>query len=94
MWRVPLTSTQPFGMALMAHGGEGINNLAFSPDGRYLGLAAWTFASEVSFWHVGSRAKLGRFVPPGGAYSIAFSPDSQAVAIGTVECGKIFVCLH
>ena len=94
LWRIPLASTQPFGAPLMANGGEGINNVAFSPDGRYLGLAAWSFGSEASFWDVGSRAKLGRFVPPGGAYSIAFSADNQAVAIGTVKCGKIFVCVN
>jgi len=71
-----------YSTSLSAPAGWGIEDLAFSPDGRFLaagvngrGLAVWDIASTHLLWHNDERAMFeGR--------SITYSPDGTLIASG------------
>jgi WD40 repeat protein len=89
-WAIPLAGTlTPTGASLMATNMASVYGLAFTPDGQWIGLAA---SNEASIWNVGTRARRGRFVPPRGGLSIAFSPTGGVMAVGGRECGKVLIC--
>jgi len=93
-WQQPFTSTTPTGAPLAVGGGSGINGLAFSPDGKYIAVAAGTIGREVSFWSVAAGAKLASYVPSYVPASVAYAPDGGAIAGGELYCGKVFLCTH
>ena len=78
----------------MVGGGNGVYMLAFSPDGHFVAVAAGSFGREVSFWNIGSRAKLAGYAPSYGASAIAYSPDGRSVAGGELFCGQVFCALR
>jgi WD40 repeat protein len=80
------------GTPLAVAADSGVNDVAFSPDGAFVAVAAGSIGREVSFWNVGSRAKLASYTPAYIASSIAYAPDGRTVAGGELYCGKIFVC--
>ena len=54
--------------------------------------SAGRIGCEVSFWNVGSRAKLASYEPSYGASAIAYSPDGLSAAGGELYCGMVFLC--
>jgi len=91
-WASPFTATTMTGAPLTVAPDSGVNGVAFSPDGEFVGVAAGSVGREVSFWNVGSRTKLASYTPAYVATSIAFAPDGRSVAGGELYCGKLFVC--
>ena len=91
-WAAPFTSTTMTGAPLTVAADSGVNMMAFSPDGEFVAVAAGTVGREVSFWNVGSRAKLAAYTPAYVATAIAFAPDGRSVAGGELYCGKVFLC--
>ena len=79
-WAAPFTSATMTGAALTVAADSGVNMIAFSPDGEFVAVAAGSVGREVSFWNVGSRAKLASYTPGYVATAIAYSPDGRSVA--------------
>lgn len=68
-------------VATMVHDkGESVSGIAFSPNGRYLATASSGLAARV--WDQTSGELIHREYHPGGAYSVAYSPDGKHLAIG------------
>ena len=88
-WNIPLVGVASSGAPLTATGMSSINDLAFTPDGQWLGVIA---SSEASIWNVGTRMRRGRFTPPHRGGSGAFSRTGGVLAVGEVECGKVMLC--
>lgn len=57
--------------------------LNFSPDGRL--LAACGAEKKIRLWNVSTGQQIKEIDLPQGAYSIAFSPNSQYIAVGLGE---------
>lgn len=72
----------------VGHEGD-VQDLAFSPDGRFLASAAWD--RSVGLWEVASRRLLKRLRGHRGAvHCVAFSADSRTLASGSEDGEVIF----
>jgi WD40 repeat protein len=72
-----LVATLPAGRA------TNVDSLAFSPDGSTLAVLTDN-GSTLDLWNVRTRQLHGSFTPAGsGAYTVAWSPDGTALAIGS-----------
>jgi hypothetical protein len=97
-YATPLTSSStPSGMSLMPDpdGLQGVNGVAFSPNGRYLAVAAGSLfqGGSGSIWDVAARGQLGGIAQTRYfVLSTAFAPSGTAVVFGEVGCGKVAVC--
>ena len=59
-----------------------IYSVAFSPDGRMLASGGFG-APDIILWDVNSQSQIRhRNISPGGAKSVAWSPDGQTLAVG------------
>ena len=64
--------------------------LAFSPDGLLLASAGGddSGGEEITLWTVSTGARKSTFTSlPGTTSALAFSPDSQSIAVGEAEGG-------
>jgi WD40 repeat protein len=57
--------------------------LAFSPDGRFLASAGRDFTAKIWDWQSGTLVQSLAF--PNEVTAVAFSPDSQTLAVGGVD---------
>lgn len=73
-------------------GEQGINSLAFDPQGRY--LAAATFSSKVAIWDLASKRRLALRSVPGSSYlsmcDLEFSPRGGSLALGTMKAVLVY----
>jgi RNA polymerase sigma factor (sigma-70 family) len=73
---------QLHGDPIRVPGAEGIDSLAFSPDGTKL-VAGGPGASTILLWEVATGRILRRFQgQQGRIFSVAYSPDNQLIASG------------
>jgi WD40 repeat protein len=77
-------AAQPDNASLIGAGGP-VESLAFSPDGKTVATAVPTPTGTVRLWNVAARSPYGPLQngKTDGTYSVAFSPDSQVLAVGT-----------
>jgi hypothetical protein len=65
-------------------GAEGVNSVAFSPDGKTLATGDWN--GNIYLWDVSAGTRTGALPDPDvngdGVYSVAFSPDGKTLATG------------
>jgi WD40 repeat protein len=67
-----------------------VEELAFSPDGRYL---VGVTSSEIRLWHTATGLLFRKLKPSGaGVDSVAISPDGRQIALG--GCGKQVLLLE
>ena len=59
---------------------DDVNGVAFSPNGRMLASVSWG-SPYVILWDVNSQSRI-RTMSSGSAYSVAWSPDGQTLAVG------------
>ncbi len=78
---------------------QGVQGVAFSPNGSYLAAAAdLTKAGApgtVTIWSVASKSLYASYAATTySPQSIAFSPNGNAIAVGEYDCGKILLCTN
>ena len=72
---------------------EDVNQIAFSPNGKYVAVAGGYNTGSVSIWDLTTQTRVGRFqIANRYALSVAFSPSGNAVAVGEHGCGKFLLC--
>lgn len=72
---------------------EDVNQIAFSPNGKYVAVAGGYNTGSVSIWDLTTQTRVGRYqIPDRYALSVAFSPTGNAVAVGEHGCGKFLLC--
>jgi WD40 repeat protein len=91
-------NTPPSPLTRLTHAGwspVGVRNMALSPNERWLATLATD--GSVVLWDVTSRTRFGKAVRLGGGTSlaVAFSPDSELVAVSTcAERNALGMCDH
>jgi WD40 repeat protein len=78
---------------------QGVQAVAFSPNGSYLAAAAdLTQAGApgtVTIWSVAGKSLYASYAATTySPQSIAFSPNGNAIAVGEYDCGKILLCTN
>jgi WD40 repeat protein len=79
---------RPLGQPFLGDSGTGVNSVSFSPDGRILASGGGNIGI-VRLWNVTDPARPRPLGPPLGSqaspYSVAFSPDSRTLAVGSSD---------
>lgn len=57
---------------------QGVNGVAFSPDGTHLVSMGWE--ESIRFWDVETGRQVRRLTSPGETFAAAFSPDGSLMA--------------
>ena len=85
--RIPLVTTFTNRVPDVKGNGEGVQAVAFSPDGKTIAAAEWDGSTYL--WDVTTRRLTATLTDPGsGAIcSAAFSPDGQTLATGDTDSG-------
>jgi WD40 repeat protein len=98
-WTVPpAASPKPVGATITTQdnvqNSQGANGVAFSPDGRFVSIAAGSYGvgGKVGLWDSAMRGFRGAFVPTMYPDSVAFSPNGKVIAAGEAACGWVAVC--
>ena len=78
---------------------QGVQGLAFSPNGSYLAAAADLTEDDapgtVTIWSVAGKTLYASYAATTySPQSIAFSPNGNAIAVGEYDCGKILLCTN
>lgn len=78
---------------------QGIQGVAFSPNGSYLAAAADVTQADdpgtVTIWSVAGKSLYASYAAMTySPQSIAFSPNGNAIAVGEYDCGKILLCTN
>ena len=68
---------------------DDVNGVAFSPDGRMLASVSWREPWAI-LWDVNSQSRI-RTLSVGSAYSVAWSPDGQTLAVGEAHYDDIYL---
>ena len=68
--------------------GQGVNGVAFTPDGKSIVSGGWQ--APIRIWDSATGREVGRFASPGqtGTFGVAFSPDGTRMA-SVGESGSI-----
>ena len=68
---------------------DDVNGVAFSPNGRMLASVSWR-SPFVILWDVNSQSRI-RTMSSGSAWSVAWSPDGQTLAVGEAHNDRIYL---
>ena len=71
---------------------DGVEALAFSPDGKYLAVGGDFSVSRLSLYAVSDHMELARKALSSEIEALVFAPNGGAIIGGLYECAKVFVC--
>jgi hypothetical protein len=72
---------------------DGVEDLAFSPDGKYLAVGGAFSDTRLSLYAVSDHMELARKTTlTSEVQSLVFAPNGGAIIGGLYECAKVFVC--
>jgi len=82
----------PIGNMITFAGGDSVNDIAFSPNGKYVAIGGAFSVSQLSIYDAMTHAEIERVAPEGDIDALVFAPNGNAIIAGTDMCSYVLVC--